>query len=447
LALLACTGCDHSETRRGEAREVVRVTVGDAEVTLSVDVLDHHRPLILRESGGGRGALPTGIESLPSTSYWPVPVVRVHRGNQPLELEETHERAAAFRTSGALDEVGAIAAAGAAVATTCSEGERVVYRFSAPGYDSGFHGVYVRGDLALHRTVVGEADDCAAALAQLPPLDEFLAAQLTAGDRTACARVVSSGGAHAGFECSLRWPDSTPRALFDQLAAGVVGGAAHDPDWETTVFACLAANDPARPGCLAYLASTTTPERRLAFLSARTEECTGPACLPFATLVSEAARLGDTTLCTTVFGRVERLAESGPDGLRDAGTHASALGVCTPAERHEQLARSVFLRDDGTRDDRVFSRCPPEVSRLCRSLSRLGAAYVANACEARPVAESRALLATTTSHAGNASVDAALIVLSRCAPDEARAWLTEHVSSPIPRARELAHFGLAVPGP
>jgi hypothetical protein len=163
--------------------------------------------------------------------------------------------------------------------------------------------------------------------------------------------------------------------------------------------------------------------------------------------VGEAARLGDEALCGRVFGRVEQLAMSGPAGLRDAGTHASALASCTPEARHERLARSAFLRDDGMRDDRVFASCGPEVSRRCRSLSRLGAAYVANTCEAQPVAESRALLSDTTSTAGGAPVDAALIVLARCAPDEARAWLESRVLSPIPRARHLAYFGLAPPTP
>ncbi len=48
LAMCGCTACDHHEECCGEARELTRVTVGDAEVTLSVDVLDHHRPLIPR---------------------------------------------------------------------------------------------------------------------------------------------------------------------------------------------------------------------------------------------------------------------------------------------------------------------------------------------------------------------------------------------------------------
>lgn len=431
-----------------ESRELESVEVDGATVVISVELVDDRTGAGLTSSGGGRGALPTGIRG--STHRWrPRPGLVVTRGEVELELRERHPSAPNWYKIGEAhpDREPAAAAAAGVESMSCIEGSRLAYRLVSDGYDSAWHGLYVRGHLVVHRNI-GEHDDCAAALAAFPSLDEFLEAELLAQATDTCVYFAAAGDEDGAFTCLLRHRRGGDRELVARFTAQVGEGADHEPDRELEVFRCLSEAPRGQPGCLRFLAATQTVERRRAFFADEVERCgdnLDARCrLGEVRLSNELARLGDEPLCLALFERVEALTASPEQSnLQLAARVGARLAECVPAARIEALARASFLRDDGSSLSLGASHCGREPELDCESLPQLGAAFFARDCPEAEVQRAREHLARLSPLVlESVPADGALRVLSACAAEEAREVIGR-IPEPIPRRRYLERYSLA----
>ena len=425
-------------------RELAQETVGGTQISITATLDGHHR-------AGHPGPEYRWIEA--TDRYTLQRRDQVMADNAPVEI--IGQRPASF-TRTLFDESSGRAALDAIQASSCVEGDAVVFRTHDPGAprrdaSAPWEILFLRDGFAVHSALPGDATRCGDAARKAPGWEAWR--RESAADRALCKRVLKRGHLEDGVRCLFRSATSGRAAvevlnLRDKKTVDALYRVL-EPDihWDAQKWNALE---------IAAAVAATPQARRAGLVERTTSFCADPAhdCAPWRVefIGRTAAGLGPESCHRLLTLATEQLDAAGQGPAKRALAIVKGIHACAPVEDTKAFMRAALRRAsredlvlkgpgdaaysivDSDCQDRslapVFERGTPGA--LCQSLPRFAGSWLARHCDPEAVAVALDIAKAAPSPLDPRTdmvLDGALRVLGACDPrafEEALAREPDH---------------------